>query len=283
MLHAVFTGLLAILVCSGCGWFNRTADDVVVARAHNSYLYMSDLENLVPAGSSPADSAVLMKRFVDNWVRQQVLLHRAIKDLPAEKMNFERAIQDYKNSLIIFAYETELVKKHLDTSVSEAQIRAYYDEHKSTLTLRENIVKVIYVKLPLDAPELNRVRRLYRSTSDADLDELEAYSLDHAASYFLDIDSWMLFSDILRDAPLNASNPEQWLRNNRHVELRDDFYRHFIHIIEYKLKGDISPLVFERENIRSILLNHRKHTYINEQRNLFFQEALQSGDFEVYY
>lgn len=277
----LFLGI-AILF-SACTLFEPAPEDVVVARAYNTYLYRADLDGLVPPGMSPADSAGMIKRYVDNWIRQQVFLKQATSNLPPEKMDFERTIQDYENSLIIYTYETELVRNQLDNAVSEAQIRDYYEEHKNTLSLRENIVKAIYIKVPLDAPDLGQLRRLYRSTDEEQMDQLESYCLDHAASYYLDTNIWMLFTEIMKDAPINTSDPESWLRNNRSAELKDDYYRYFIHIEEYKEKGDVPPLAFERENIRSLLLNQRKHTFINEQRSLFFQEAMQNGDFEVFF
>jgi hypothetical protein len=276
-------GLITAMMLSSCSLFVQPKEEVAVARVYNTYLTRADLDGLVPKGMSPADSAAMVKRYVANWIRQQIFLQHAMNNLPPEKMDFERTIQDYKNSLIIYTYESELVKKHLDNTLSEAQIRDYYEENKMSFSLRENIVKVIYVKVPLDAPDINQLRRLYRSTDEDQMDRLETYCLDHAASYYLDINTWMRFADIMKDTPINTANPESWLRNNKSIELTDEYYRYFLYIVEYKLKGDESPLAFERDNIRSLLLNQRKHAFINDQRDLFFQEALKNGDFEVYY
>ena len=255
---------------------------IVVARVNNSFLYASDLSSIIPYGTAPADSALIAARFIDNWTRQQVFLQHAIENLDPAKMDFEKRIQDYKNSLIAFAYERELIITQLDTLVTEQQIQSYYDNNRSMFTLKEDIVKVQYIKVPLDAPEVWRLRRLYRSTDPDDFALLEEYCIQHAAAYFIDGDTWLFFRDLMQEIPIRTNNTESYLRNNRYAELTDDYYRYFLHISDYQLKGSESPLMFERDNIRSIILNLRKHTFIHEKRNELFQQAIADGQVEIF-
>jgi hypothetical protein len=134
----------------------------------------------------------------------------------------------------------------------------------------------------LDAPDQGVLRRLYRSENPDDLDLLEDYCVQHAANYFIESDNWLFFSELLREIPLQVSNPESYLTQNRHVELSDNFYRYFLNIQDYNLKGSVSPLSFERENVRSIILNRRKHAFVNQKRDELFQQALQNGGIETF-
>lgn len=278
----IFVGLLAVM--QGCRQEEpRAVDDLLLASAYSGRLYASDIPGIVPKGSLPEDSMRIVKRYVDNWVRQQVFLHHATNNLDLAKMDFEKKIQDYKNSLIIFAYETELVRNDLDTLVTEAQVSEYYEQNHLDFKLQESIVRVVYVKVPLDAPELGVLRRLYRSGDPDDIALLEDYCVQHAANYFIEPDNWLLFSELLREIPLPVSNPESYLTQNRHVELTDEYYRYLLNIQDYKLKGSVSPLSFERENVRSILLNRRRHAFVNQKREEFFQQALQSGSLETFF
>lgn len=257
-------------------------NEVLVARVHDSYLYRSDLIGIVPPGSQSSDSLAIVKRYIDNWIKQQVFLSQAVQNLDMTRLDLDKKLQDYKNSLIIFAYETELIKLQMDTVISENQIVAYYEQNQGSFRLQENIVKVLYVKVPRDAPELWRLRRLYRSEDPDDFSLLEEYCIQHAAGYLIDNDTWLFFQDVLREIPIVTSNPETYLRSNKYVELNDDFYIYFLNIRDYMLKGSPSPLVLERDNIKSIILSMRKHTFINEQRDLFIQEAVQNGWLETY-
>lgn len=269
------------MAMGSCDRPSEREDDVLLARVYDSRLYQGDIVGLVPPGTSAGDSVALMKRYVDRWVRQQVFLHQALNNLEVDQLGLEKKMEDYRNSLIIFAYENELIRQQLDTLVTEQQIVEYYEANQENFKLRENIVKVMYIKVPLDAPEVWRLRRLYRSEDADDLVQLEDYSLQHAATYYIESDTWLFFNDLLREIPIQTTNQEAYLRANRHVEITDNYFRYFLNIVEYKLKGGVSPLVLERDNIRSILLNKRRHAFINEQRGIFFQEAVREGRLDI--
>lgn len=274
--------LLLLLTGNSCNQPEEQVDEVLLARVYDSKLYQRDMAGLLPPGTSGEDSLALLKRYVDSWIRQQVFLYHAQEHIQPDQESFNKKIEDYRNSLIIFAFENELVKQQLDTLVTEQQIVEYYEANQENFKLRENIVKVLYVKVPLDAPEVWRLRRLYRTEDPDELSLLEDYCIQHAASYYIETDAWLFFQDLMREIPIQTTNPEAYLRSNKHVELTDNYFRYFLHVLEYRLKGSVSPLVLERDNVRNILLNIRRHAFINEQRDLFLQEAVKDGRMETY-
>jgi hypothetical protein len=277
----LFFSLLTVL--NACSWFERKPGEDVVARVNNQYLYRSDLGQVIPANIPAADSTAMARRYIESWIRQQVLVQEALRELSSENLDFDKKIEDYRNSLIIFAWETEQVLNKLDTLITEAELAGFYEEHQAGFLLNENIVRIHYVKVPLDAPNQQQVRRLIRSDDPSDLEALEEYSLQHAAAYLLDSDSWMFFNDMLREMPIQTNNPEAYLRNNTMVEISDNYYRYFLRILDYKLKGNTAPLAFERENIRNVLMNKRKMQFLNQARNQVYQEALDAQRIETFY
>jgi hypothetical protein len=285
MKRSQFLVLLVFLVSGwfySCGWIGDRKNDPRVARVGKNYLFQSDLNGIVPVGTSPADSTIIIKRYIDNWVRQQIYLREAESNLRQEEMDFKRKVEDYRKSLIIFTHESKLVSTQLDTVVSPELLVEYYERHQSEFKLRDHIVKLNYIKVPLDAPEINRVRRLIRSEETNDITELEEYAINNAAGYFLDQESWFIFNDILRDIPINPQNQESFLRNNRFLELNDQYYRYFLFIRDYKLEGSVSPLAFQSENIKAIILNHRRQAFINDFRQNAYKSAAQNQLFEIY-
>ena len=265
-----------------CSWFSGRSADERVARVNNKYLYRSELQGIITPGINAADSAVIIKRYIENWVRQQVYLAEAEKNLTSDYADFQRKVENYRNSLIIFSYENHYIKANLDTVITPELMAKYYEKHQDEFKLRDHIVQVKFVKLPLDAPDISMVRRLIRSDGEQDLVALEEYCINNAASYFLDSGSWFIFSDILRDMPINPQNTESFLRNNSFLERTDDFYRYFLYIIDYRLEGSSSPIAFQRDNIKSIILNHRKQQLINEFRHELFKNAASNGSYEIY-
>jgi hypothetical protein len=52
--------------------------------------------------------------------------------------------------------------------------------------------------------------------------------------------------------------------------------------LEYRLRGDYSPIEFEREKIRTIILNNRKVGLIESLRNEVMVEGQERNWFEIF-
>ncbi len=268
---------------ASCDYFTFRTDNTLLAKAYNSRLYLEDMQGLIPAGTDPADSAAFVKRYVDRWLINQAFLHAAMQSLSLEELGIEQRVKDYKNALVMHKYESYLISSEMDTVVTEAQIRAYYEENHAYFNLKEHIVSATYIKLPLRNPETNRIRSLYRSSNPESLSELEELCLYNAATYYINHDAWMAFNEILRDMPLRADDPAAFLRNNRFAEITDDYFRYFLYVHDYRLRGGISPMDFEYENIRMFILNQRKKQFVEEKRRELFNQAIEANRIEVYF
>lgn len=273
---------VVMFLAGSCDLMDFRSDNTLIAKAYNNRLYLEDIQGLIPSGADPADSATFVKRYVDNWLTAQVFLHHALQTMPIEEIGIEQRVKDYRNALIIHKYESLLVSEDMDTVVTDAQLYGYYEENKGYFILRDHIVRATYIKMPLRSRENNRIRSLYRSEDPDVLIELEEICLQHAATYYINHDSWMLFSDILRDMPMSINDHVAFLRNNRFSEITDDYFRYFLYIHDHKLSGDLSPLDFERENIRILVLNQRKKQFIEERRRDFFNQAIESNRIESF-
>ena len=89
-------------------------------------------------------------------------------------------------------------------------------------------------------------------------------------------------TDLQEIIPIETYNQELFLRGHRMVELSDDDYTYLLKFVNYKIKNDISPLDFERNDIRDIIINKRKMMFIQKARNDIYKQALKNNDFEIY-
>lgn len=275
--------LLAFWFVAGCNIIEFRPDDELLAEVYGNRLYLQDLKGIVPEGASPGDSAAMVKRYVDRWVDQQVYTFHAKEYAVPGERSIEQRVEDYRNTLIIHAFEQNLVINELDTLVTDEEIDAYYTEHKVHFKVRNNIVAVNFIKLPLNASGVNQIRSLYRSNNQHDLEQLQDLSLEHAASYQIDPDRWIVFNDLIRELPQEVDNPASFLRNNRYIEITDDHYRYFLYIHDYRLRGDQSPKAFERENIRQRILSARKKDFLENRRRDMLNKAIEGNHVEVFY
>jgi len=270
---------IAGFLWQSCHFFSKKKDEQALARVHNEYLYMSDIQVIIPYELDKEDSLQFLKNYVNSWINNKLILYTAEKNLTSEQKKFDKQLQDYKNSLIIYTYETELVKQNLDTIVSEEDISHYYNSNPQDFLLKDNIVKVIYVKTPLKTTNLKKIQKLYKSEDEEELLQLRDICEREAVNYFIE-DAWLIFGDITKEIPIKTYNEEDFLRRNKHIEMQDSLYHYFLNIKGYKIKETLSPLSLEKENIRTIIINKRKIELINKIHSEIFNNALKNGYFE---
>lgn len=280
-----FLLLAASLTGSACRYFRKGEDQPgkdALARAFSYYLYPEDLAGVVPKGASKQDSINITKSYIENWIRQRAVLNKAEENLDDDKKDVQKQLEEYRNSLITYAYEAELIRQKLDTAVSETEISDFYKKNQSNFELKDNIIKVIYLKLKKNSPKLARVRDLYKSENSKDRKQLEEYCHQYAVNYFLDDTTWLLFDDLLKEIPIKTYDKEQYLQNNRNIEIEDASNIYFVSIKGFMIKNSTSPLSFERNNIRTMIINERKLKLIEEMEKHAYEDAKKSGKVEVF-
>ena len=272
--------LITALLLSNC--VSDKEKNEAVAKVNGAYLYKADLTGLISIGTSPKDSISIVKNFINNWIKQKLVIQNAQNNLSSSQQNFDKQIEDYRNSLIVYAYEKELIRQKLDTSVSETTIKAYYDKNQNEFLLKDNIVKVCYVKLPINSSVKANVASLYKSDVLSAKQSLEDYAKKYAVNYFFDDSTWLYFKDLLKEIPIKTYNQEDYLKFHRFIEMEDSLFSYFVNIKGFQIKESVSPLSFERDNVKKIILNKRKLKLIEDMQNEIFQDALKKNDFVIY-
>ena len=253
-----------------------------VARVYDKNLYQEDLQGVIPSGTSANDSIEMTTAYINNWIRQELLLKQAEDNLDESNRDFSKQIEQYRNSLIIYAYESELVKQKLDTVVTQSEIEEYYKANQNNFYLRENIVLASYVIINKNSPVTSKVKSLLLSTRDADKEKLQTLCQENKAEYMINDGTWMSFTDLTRKIPLSVDDQEEFLRKNKYYEVKDSTTMYYVVISAYKSKESISPLNFEIENIRTILLNKRKAELLKRMEEDLISDAVKRNKYEIY-
>lgn len=270
-----------LLALASCSLFKKKSERAV-ARVDDEYLYVSELAGLVSPGISRADSLTLTRNYIDSWVRRKALIHQAEKNLTKEQTDFSGQLEDYRNSLVVYTYENELVRQKLDTVISDNEVLEYYDSHMEDFQLKDNIVRITFVRIPMNSPQLRHIRRLFYSDDEADRDKLADLCDKHNVQYYLDDGTWLLFNDVLKEIPIRTYNQEEFLMNRRNLEMEDSASLYLARFVDFKIKESVSPLQFERDRIRSIVLNKRKIDLLNRMHRDVFEEAMKNKTIEIY-
>jgi hypothetical protein len=256
--------------------------DAAIARVYDKYLYAEDLVGVIPPGTSANDSLEITTAYINNWVRQELLLKQAEDNLDETHRDFTRQIEQYRNSLIIYAYESELVNQKLDTVVSMSEIEDYYQKNQNNFQLRENIVLADYVIINTGSPFAGKVKTLLQSSRKSDKEKLQALCQENGIEHLINDGTWMSFADLSRKIPLTVDDQLDFLKRNRYYEVKDSTTVYLVAIDTYKSKESISPLNFEIENIRIILLNKRKAELLTLMENDLYNDAVKRNKYEIF-
>jgi hypothetical protein len=278
----IFTGLTLLLFALSCTQLEPRNREKPLAEVFGKNLYPSDLTDIFPDKISAEDSLLILQNYVDKWVKKQLILQKAELNLTEEQKDVRLQIDEYRSSLLIYKYEQNLILQKLDTLISGEEIAQYYEENPSNFNLDRHIVKALFIKLPLDAPELWRVRQWYRSDREEDFKELESYCYQYGVKYDYFDDQWIPFTTISRALPNDIRNPDSYLRWNRYIEQQDSAFRYMVRLREYSLAGMVAPLPYVEQKIRSIILNKRKVQFVRDLENNIYKDALNKGSFTIY-
>ena len=218
LLYKRVAPLLVIISCgliSACNLQSSVEGEEVVARAFDQYLYKSDVENVVTGALSGEDSTRYVKSYIDSWVKEQLMLNKAMLNLKQEEeADIELKLEDYRASLSIYAYEKELIKQQLDTAISRDDILEFYEPNKKNFRLRENIIRMIFIKVNKPITDIRELRELYISDDEEDRASLWDYCLEYSNSFSLSDDNWVELEQILDKIPLEVSDRQAFLKNN---------------------------------------------------------------------
>lgn len=269
---------IAIFACN-----QQSDENALVARAGDKGLTWSQLQSLIPDNSTAEDSAMLAETYINGWLREQVVITTAEENLDPAKQDFTELIESYRKSLITYAYEQQLVSQKLDTNIAETEIAEYYRDNIENFQLKDYIVKVKFCAINSDHDQLKTLKKLFASEKPEDLVKWEQFCVENNASYYFMEDAWMLFSELLMKVPLQVYDVESFLKKNKNIEFEKDNNLYLLTITDYQLSGSASPLSFERNKIRALILNNRKTQLLSKMREDLYSEAVRKNEIELFY
>ena len=275
MIFLVLTGL------SACSWFEG-GKGKKLARVGKDYLYDSDLREVFSERFSGTDSIEIVQNYINQWIKEKLAEKEAKENIKNIPEDLDAQVEDYRNSLILYHYQKELIGTKLDSSISNKEIEDYYSKNKANFELKNNIIKVVYVKIEKKNKDLDKVRKWVKNLDDSNRKNLQDWCISGALNYYLDDNSWLIFDDLLKEIPIKTYDQEAFLKNNRFVEIQDSTGLYLVNIKGFKTKDDISPIGVEKENIKNILLNSRKLSILKNKEENQFKEASDRGEFEIY-
>lgn len=278
------TLLTMLCVFSSCGdLLNKREDKTPVARVGDTYLYKEDVSDMLTQDMSKEDSTSFMTNYINKWATKQLLLSKARINLPEEELEeFDRLVEDYRTDLYTRAYKEALVLQSEDTTINRAEMERFYEEQKENFRLKEKLVRLRFVELPIQFLDQDEIERRLKNFDDSDKTYLDSVAV-HFKKMNLNDSIWVPVSRVMLEIPpLNADNEDRYLKKSQFFELQDDMGVYLIRINEVLKVNEIAPLTFVEPKIRQVILNRRKLDYIRKIETEIMDEATKENEFEVY-
>jgi hypothetical protein len=262
---------------TSCQLFNNQEGEGAIARVGEQYLYLEDIDGL--ASANDEDSAKIVKAYIDNWVKEQLLLRKALQNLPDNEVNFEKQLENYRRSLIIYAYENQILRQKLDTLVTEDQVEVYYRNNIENFELKEDVLQLRMVMMRPSAPNQDSLNYWLFERDSLLLTKLVDYCTGIAEKCVIDTSEWVSLNLLNSYLPKKVELSELGVGKNI---IEDSLRVVYIDLFNKRQKGEIAPVNFVQDQIRSIIKNQRRLKLLAEVRKQIFEDAGLKNTYEVY-
>lgn len=268
-------GLIPLFV--SCKYLDFSSDDAIVAEVGDKILYESEVKNLIPQGTTPEDSINMLEQYVNSWALKHLLLNKAESELSKSEKDVEQELEDYRSSLLVYKYEKIYLEERLDTVITDDECMDYYKNYSSNFTLNNSVVKARVVKISDRSPNLEAIRKMYKTTSLEEIDEFEKLCYNSADRYNNFNNNWVDISAIAKEIPYDVQMCEREAWSKSYIETKDSLYYYFVYFLDKIAPDSTAPFEFYQTKIKEIILSKRKQELVaNLEKNLI-QEALEKN------
>ena len=272
--------LCVMLVVGGCNRQSSISDTQgLVVKLHDRGLSRESLLQALPKRLSSADSLIWTESYLKQWIKDELVYDVAQRNMDDEtKAEIDRLVDSYRRSLVRYRYQEQLVKERLSANITEAEKEAFYAENREEFVLGHSLIKGLFLKVPLGAPNLSEVKRWYRSKSEDSIEKIEKYSVQNAVVYEYFYDKWVDFDELMLNIPQTVTDEAAFLRAHAYLEAADSSFCYLLNIDEFIPKGEIAPYEYVAPQVFEMLVNQRKVKFLKDFEEELYDDAVRAGD-----
>ena len=282
-MNKIFIALCILLAIAGCKNGNNQNKRIAVAQVGNTILYYDEMPQLVQKGINEADSAALFQNYINKWAKRELLLQKAENNLsPAMKQEIEKQLDETRSNLVIYQYQQKMLIEKLDTVITDSELESYYAANERSFMLNSNIVKALFIKLPVETPDIGKIRNLLRSNDQKDQQTLETFCYQFAEKFDDFNEDWIPMNRLTAELNENIENEENFLKKSTFYEKSDSVSTYLVSIRDSRLSSSLAPFEYVKDDIKRIIWNTRRFEFIQSLENGIYNDALKENSFKIY-
>jgi hypothetical protein len=274
--------VIVVLLFASCNYL-KEAKPEAVARANDAYLYKDEIKDLVPAGTSKEDSAVIVRNYIDRWASQKLLINAAEVNISEDKKaEFDKLIRQYKVDLYTKAYIEDIIKTTVDTVVTDSELSAYYKGNKENFRTNGILVRLRYIQLLKNNPKMETIKSRFFDFRKSDKKFWDMYALQFK-SYAFNDSVWVDMSQIYSRLPfIGPNNRDKYITTGKAIQYPDSTDMYLVKIINVIDRNQVSPFEYLKPTLKEVILNKRKLELIKKFEKDITDDAIKDNKYEIY-
>ncbi len=254
--------------------------DLLIAQYGDKKLLQKDLMEVIPGEMHGNDSAQFVNNYIDRWLRDQILIQEATKELGSSG-DITKMVDEYRNELLLLKFEDKILASKLDTSISDGELVQYYNSNKSKYKLESTIFRFVMVKALKPVNDANKLEQLFGNITPATIQALTRYCENNAEICFLNPERWYKWEEV------QAYIPAKYMtEKNIQAGLKRDF-ADFNHAFKIKFFEVVSPdedppLSFVRDQARQAILHQRKIKLLEKYKADLYDRELKNKRIQIF-
>ena len=277
-----YISVLALILCSSCREASTLFGYDAVVKVGHSILTNTDIDAAVPNGLTGSDSVSYVESYIDRWVIRQLKLQEAELIFSSSEADIDRMVEEYRQSLLIRKIENYYLERDTAFEVSDDDIEAYYNAHKSEFKLSQPVVKGYIVFVPEKYRRRDWLVQMFRSGSADKFAEAEQVCLksNFRLSQFTE---WTDAQEFMSYLPLpRAEKYDKYLDNRNLQNIHYDSSYCYFKVSDMLRAGEVMPLLMARDKIVRILTNRRQGEVIRSNEERMLRNAEYNGQIKFY-
>ena len=175
---------IALIACKGKLNFTKQKgeNEKIIVQYGKHFLTDQDILLILPQDYTKEDSTKLVNLYIEEWVKKKAIVDKAEENIDELTLKeIENKMVEYRQDLLINAYNNYLIEKTISDSVSEVDILNYFEKNKNSFPLAKTIIQ--YRAVTVHKEDESRAEKLFNSGKEEDFDELMSIVLNSGTAY----------------------------------------------------------------------------------------------------
>ena len=155
-----------------------------------------------------------------------------------------------------------------------------YNKNIDLFKLKDNIYKLVYVKIPKDFSDIAEVRNKVRNLKKHQkfLDSISYRFSD----YSLDTKGWTTENDLKKIFSFLNKQKLNSLKNYSFLQSKDSLNLYLIKVLEFKKIGSYAPIDYVFPTLEYMSINQRKKKLTQLIKTDLIKNAIQNNELEIF-